>query len=59
MVVAEASGKPVGLAETPVGNVFKEHVVDVPLRPVGDDTAEGAARFFAGFLHLEKVNVFV
>jgi hypothetical protein len=39
--------------------VLKEHVVDVPFRPVGDDAAEGAAGFFAGLLEFKEIDVLV
>jgi hypothetical protein len=59
MVVAETSGKAVGLAETAVRDMLKKHIVDVALRTVGNDTTEGAAGFFAGLFQFKKIDVFI
>jgi hypothetical protein len=40
----KSPGGAVGRPETPVGNVFKKHIINIPVRPVGDDPAKGAAR---------------
>jgi hypothetical protein len=39
--------------------VFKEHIVDLPFRPVRDNPAEGAARLGRRLGKLEKVDVFI
>ena len=44
-------------AETPVGNMLKQHIVDVPNRSVGDDRADGAAGPLTGFFKREIIYV--
>jgi hypothetical protein len=39
--------------------MLKEHVVDIALRPVPHDSAEGTAGFFAGLFQFKKINMFV
>jgi len=58
MTVAKTSGSAVLCPETPVRNVLKKHVVDVPFRTFIDDAAYGTAFFFARFFKREPVYVF-
>jgi hypothetical protein len=57
MKIAEAPGVPVGFAEAPVRNMLKEHIIDVPFRPVRNYAAEGAAALGRGPLKFKKIDM--
>ena len=57
MMGAKSPGGAVRRPERPVGNVFKKQVIQVPFRPVGNNPAEGAARFGGGLFQLKKIDM--
>jgi hypothetical protein len=57
MKIAEAPGKAVGLSESPIRNMFKKHIINVPFGPVRNDAAKGTARLNSGFLYFKKIDM--